>query len=92
MPFTVSFEFIYRYWNQGHIKHEKLFSTSLKSEQKQGRELMLFMSVEVFIYLFIFIKLCCFCKRQDMFIDSSTSLLLQHFWMNFWCLVLFQSG
>ena len=38
MQFTVSFEFIYRYWNQVHTKHGNLFSISLETEQKQGRE------------------------------------------------------
>ena len=38
MQVTVSFEFIYRYRNQEDNKHENLFSTSLESEQKQGRK------------------------------------------------------
>ena len=37
MLFTVSFEFVYRCWNQLHAKYENLFSISLESEQKQGR-------------------------------------------------------
>ena len=51
MKFTVSFEFIYRYWNQVHTKHEKLFSISLESKEKQGRRQIQFI---VFICLFIF--------------------------------------
>ena len=38
MQFTLSFEFIYRYWNQVHPKHENLLSISLESEQKRGRD------------------------------------------------------
>ena len=45
MQFALSFEFIYRYWNEVHTKHGSLFSIhgnlvgiSLESEQKQGRE------------------------------------------------------
>ena len=38
MQFTVPFDFIYRYWNQVHTKHENLFSISMESEQKHGRE------------------------------------------------------
>ena len=38
MQFTVSFEFIYRYWNQVHAIHENWFGISLELEQKQGRE------------------------------------------------------
>ena len=53
MQFNLSFEFIYRYWNQVHTKHENLFSISLESDQKQGREYMQFIAVGVFIYLFI---------------------------------------
>ena len=34
----VSMQFIYRYWNQVHTKHENLFSIWLESEQKQDRE------------------------------------------------------
>ena len=34
----LSFEFIYRYWSQLHTKHENLFSISLESEERQGRE------------------------------------------------------
>ena len=41
-----------RYWNQAHTKHENLFSISLISEQKQAREEMQFVAVEVFINLF----------------------------------------
>ena len=41
-----------RYWNQVHTKHENLFCTSLVSKQKQAREEMQFIVVEVFIYLF----------------------------------------
>ena len=37
MQFTVSFEFIYRYWNKVHIKHENMFWISLELEHKQGR-------------------------------------------------------
>ena len=29
------------------------------------------------------------CKRQNMSKNGNTSLLLQHFWINFWCLILF---
>ena len=29
------------------------------------------------------------CKRQNMPKNVNTSLLLQHFWINFWCLFLF---
>ena len=32
------FEFICSFWNQVHAKHEKWFSISLESEQKQVRE------------------------------------------------------
>ena len=53
MQFTVSFEFMYRYWNQVHTKHKNLLCISLKSEQKKVREQMQFTAVEVFIYLFI---------------------------------------
>ena len=38
MQFTASFELVYSYWNQVHNKKENLFSISLESEQKQGRE------------------------------------------------------
>ena len=38
MQFNQSVEFIYRYWNQVYTKHENLFSISLESEKKQGRE------------------------------------------------------
>ena len=38
MQFNLSFEFIYKYWNQVYTKHENLFSISLESERKQGRE------------------------------------------------------
>ena len=38
MQFTVSFEFIYKYWNQVHTKHENLLTISLELGQKQGRE------------------------------------------------------
>ena len=38
MQFTLSFEFIYRYWNQIRTKKENLLSISMESEQKQGRE------------------------------------------------------
>ena len=38
MQFTVSFEFIYTYWNQVRTKHENLLGISLGSEQKQGKE------------------------------------------------------
>ena len=37
MQFTVSFEFICKYWNQVSTKHENLVSISLESEQKQDR-------------------------------------------------------
>ena len=37
MQFTLSFKFIYRYWNQIHTKHGILFSISLETEQKQDR-------------------------------------------------------
>ena len=40
-----------RYWNQVHTKHENLFSI-LVSKQKQAREKMQLIEVEVFIYLF----------------------------------------
>ena len=40
-----------RYWNQVHTKHKKLFSI-LVSKQKQAREKMQLIEVEVFIYLF----------------------------------------
>ena len=53
MQFNLSVEFIYRYWNQVYTKLENLFSISLESEQKQGRELMQFIVVDVFICLFI---------------------------------------
>ena len=49
----MSFEFIYRYWNQAYTEHENLFSISLETEQKQDRKRMQFIAVEVFIYLFI---------------------------------------
>ena len=55
MQFTVSFEFIYKYCNQVHTKFENLLSISLESEQKQGREQIQFIALEVFIYLFIYI-------------------------------------
>ena len=35
MQFRMSFEFVYRHWNQAHTKHENLFSISLETEQKQ---------------------------------------------------------
>ena len=38
MQFNLSFEFIFRHWNQVYTKHENSFSISLESEQKQGRE------------------------------------------------------
>ena len=38
MQLTLSFDFIYRHWNQLHTKHENLLSMSLESEQKQSRE------------------------------------------------------
>ena len=38
MQLTVSFEFMFRYWNQIRTKLENLFSISLESEQKQGRK------------------------------------------------------
>ena len=38
MEFTVSFEFMYRYWNQVHAKHENFLSISMEPEQKRGRE------------------------------------------------------
>ena len=38
MQFTLSSEFMYRYWNRTHTTHGKLFSESLESEQKQGVE------------------------------------------------------
>ena len=41
---------------------------------------------------FYFYKAVCLCKRQGMSEDSNTSLLFKHFWINFWCLVLFKSG
>ena len=34
----MSFEFIYRHWNQVYTKDENLFIISLESEQKQERE------------------------------------------------------
>ena len=55
MQFAVSFEFIFKYWNQVHTKHENLFSISLESEEKQSRKQMQFIVVVVFIYLFIHI-------------------------------------
>ena len=38
MKFTVSFEFIYRYWNHVYDKYEDLLSMSLESEEKKGRD------------------------------------------------------
>ena len=29
------------------------------------------------------------CKKQNMSKNGNTSLLLQHFWINYWCLILF---
>ena len=55
MQFAESFEFIY--WNQVNVKRKNLLNVSLETEQKQGREQMEFMTVEVFIYLFIYIWL-----------------------------------
>ena len=64
MQFTVSFEFIYEYWNQVQTKHENLLSISLESEQKQGREYMQFSALKAFICLFIFdYKAVSLCKR-----------------------------
>ena len=34
----VCFEFIYRYGNQVHTKHENLFIILLESEEKQSRQ------------------------------------------------------
>ena len=48
-------KFIYRYRNQVHTKHENLLSMSLESKQKQDREQMQFIAIEVFIYLLIYI-------------------------------------
>ena len=53
MQFNLSIEFIYGYWNQVYAKNENLFSISLESEQKESREQIQFIAVEVFIYLFI---------------------------------------
>ena len=60
----------------------------LVSEQKQAREQMHFIAVEVFIYLFIaFIfnyKALLICVRDRAYLfNSNTSLLIQHFWINF---------
>ena len=38
MQLTVPLEFIFRYWNQVRTKLENLFSISLESEPKQGKE------------------------------------------------------
>ena len=51
---------------------------------------MQFIAVEVFIYLFIWLQsFVCLCERQNMSKNGNTSLLLYHFWINFWCLILF---
>ena len=54
--------YIYRCWNQVYTIHENLFSISLELEQKQGRKEMQFITVEVFIYISVYltIKLCLF--------------------------------
>ena len=83
MQFTVSFEVIYRYWNRVHTKHENMFSRSLESEQKQCREYMQVISVEVFIYLFFFLSYKTFfvgvkgwtCLRIAIQPSSSTTLV-----------------
>ena len=54
MQFTVSLE-LYIDIGTRYIPDKNLFSISLESEQKQGREYMQFMAEEVFIYLFMFI-------------------------------------
>ena len=60
----MSFEFVYRHWNQVYTKRENLFSTSLESKQKQGREQMQFTAVEIFIYLFIWLIKPCLCVKD----------------------------
>ena len=63
-----------------------MFSISLEEQ-------MQLIAVEVFIhlsvYLYLIIKLFVCVKRQDMSRNIYTSLQLQRFWINFWCLVLF---
>ena len=54
MQFTVSLE-LYIDIGTRYIPDKNLFSISLESEQKQGREYMQFMAEEVFIYLCLFI-------------------------------------
>ena len=62
------------HWNQNRNKIENKFSSL------QYRYLFIFDYKALFVCLF---------KRLDMSKNSNTSLLLQHFWINFWCPVLF---
>ena len=67
------------HWNQNRNKAE--------NKCYWLQQMYLFICLQ---YLYLIIKLCLFtCKRQDMSKNSNTNLLLQHFWINIWCLVLF---
>ena len=76
MKFSLSFEFIYRYCNKVHTKHENFFSMFSISLEEQ----MQLIAVEVFIhlsvYLYLIIKLFVCVKRQDMSKNRYTSLQL----------------
>ena len=63
MPFALSFEFIYRYWNQLHTQHENLLSIPLESEQKQGGGINAVhcnKGIYLSVRLYLIISLCLF--------------------------------
>ena len=43
----------------------------------------------IYLSVYLTIKLFFPCKRQNMSKIGNTNLLLEHFWINFWCLILF---
>ena len=89
MKFSLSFEFIYRYCNKVHTKHDNFFQyvqyiTGRTNAVNCCRGIYLFICVFIFDY-----KAVCLCKKTGHVQEYIyTSLQLQHFWINFWCLVL----
>ena len=88
----MSFEFIYRYWNQAHAKHQifSVYHWNQNRNKAENKYNSLQQSYS-FICLFVFDYMKLFVCLRDRILskNSKTSLLLQHFQINLWCLASF---